>query len=125
MVITQHDVREIQLAKGAIHAAVEILLELTNTDPDDPDTFTDPDDPDTDGDGVPDGEEYYLLSNHLVTNPLDADTDDDGIVVGVEFALVVDPLDADTDGDGTLELDPKQRALNPVQPVYWKVKEWD
>jgi hypothetical protein len=31
----------------------------------------------------------------------------------------------DTDGDGTLELDPKQRALNPVQPVYWKVKEWD
>ena len=28
-------------------------------------------------------------------------------------------------GDGTLELDPKQRALNPVHPVYWKVKEWD
>lgn len=31
----------------------------------------------------------------------------------------------DTDGDGRLELDEKQRALNPVQPVYWKVKEWD
>ena len=31
----------------------------------------------------------------------------------------------DTDGDGTLELDPAQRALNPVQPVYWKVKEWN
>jgi hypothetical protein len=31
----------------------------------------------------------------------------------------------DTDGDGRLELDPAQRALNPVQPVYWKVKEWD
>ena len=31
----------------------------------------------------------------------------------------------DTDGDGKLELDPAQRALNPVQPVYWKVKEWD
>jgi len=31
----------------------------------------------------------------------------------------------DTDGDGRLELDESQRALNPVQPVYWKVKEWD
>lgn len=31
----------------------------------------------------------------------------------------------DTDGDGKLELDADQRALNPVQPVYWKVAEWD
>ena len=31
----------------------------------------------------------------------------------------------DTDGDGRLELDEDQRARNPVQPVYWKVKEWD
>lgn len=31
----------------------------------------------------------------------------------------------DTDGDGRLELDIDQRALNPVQPVYWKIKEWD
>ncbi len=31
----------------------------------------------------------------------------------------------DTDGDGRLELDESQQALNPVQPVYWKVKEWD
>ena len=30
----------------------------------------------------------------------------------------------DTDGDGKLELDPDQQALNPVQPVHWKVKEW-
>ena len=30
----------------------------------------------------------------------------------------------DTDGDGNLELDIDQRAMNPVQPVYWKVKEW-
>lgn len=30
----------------------------------------------------------------------------------------------DTDGDGQLELDATQRALNPVQPVYWKIKEW-
>ena len=31
----------------------------------------------------------------------------------------------DTNGDGRLELDEDQRARNPVQPVYWKVKEWD
>ena len=31
----------------------------------------------------------------------------------------------DTDGDGRLELDAAQQALNPVQPVYWKIKEWD
>ena len=31
----------------------------------------------------------------------------------------------DTDGDGRLELDASQQALNPVQPVYWKIKEWD
>jgi hypothetical protein len=30
----------------------------------------------------------------------------------------------DTDGDGKLELDVDQQALNPVQPVYWKIKEW-
>ena len=30
----------------------------------------------------------------------------------------------DTDGDGQLELDVDNQALNPVQPVYWKIKEW-
>ena len=30
----------------------------------------------------------------------------------------------DTDGDGRLELDMDKQALNPVQPVYWKIKEW-
>ena len=30
----------------------------------------------------------------------------------------------DTDGDGQLELDMDQQALNPVQPVHWKIKEW-
>ena len=30
----------------------------------------------------------------------------------------------DTDGDGQLELDPAQQAMNPVQPVYWKIMEW-
>jgi hypothetical protein len=31
----------------------------------------------------------------------------------------------DSDGDGILELDMDQRAMNPVQPVYWKVLEWE
>jgi len=31
----------------------------------------------------------------------------------------------DTDGDGKLELDVDKSALNPVQPVHWKIKEWD
>ena len=30
----------------------------------------------------------------------------------------------DEDGDGQLELTERGRRLNPVQPVYWKVKEW-
>jgi hypothetical protein len=30
----------------------------------------------------------------------------------------------DTDGDGKLELDIDKQAMNPVQPVYWKIKEW-
>lgn len=30
----------------------------------------------------------------------------------------------DTDGDGRLELDVDKQAMNPVQPVYWKIKEW-
>jgi hypothetical protein len=31
----------------------------------------------------------------------------------------------DSDGDGRLELDMDKQALNPVQPVYWKIKEWE
>ena len=30
----------------------------------------------------------------------------------------------DDDGDGQLELAERDRAANPVKPVYWKVKEW-
>ncbi len=30
----------------------------------------------------------------------------------------------DEDGDGQLELQPGDEALNPVRPVFWKVKEW-
>jgi len=37
VVITQHDVEEIQLAKGAIHAGVEILLEVAGTQPEEVD----------------------------------------------------------------------------------------
>ena len=31
----------------------------------------------------------------------------------------------DEDGDGQLELQPGDEALNPVRPVYWKIKEWE
>jgi len=30
----------------------------------------------------------------------------------------------DSDGDGRLELDISRGIPDPVQPVYWKVKEW-
>jgi len=30
----------------------------------------------------------------------------------------------DDDGDGRLELDTTRSPLDPVRPVYWKVKEW-
>ena len=30
----------------------------------------------------------------------------------------------DEDGDGQLELRESDRKLNPVRPVYWKIKEW-
>jgi hypothetical protein len=30
----------------------------------------------------------------------------------------------DENGDGDLELRESDRKMNPVQPVYWKLKEW-
>ena len=30
----------------------------------------------------------------------------------------------DEDGDGVLELQQGDEHMNPVRPVYWKVKEW-
>jgi len=30
----------------------------------------------------------------------------------------------DVDGDGQLELQKQDDALNPVQPILWKVKQW-
>lgn len=38
--------------------------------------------------------------------------------VGIPYYYV------DADGDGKLELDVDRTALDPVQPVYWKIKEW-
>ena len=38
--------------------------------------------------------------------------------VGVPYYLI------DSDGDGNLETAPN-KGLAPVQPVYWKIKEWD
>jgi len=38
--------------------------------------------------------------------------------VGVPYYLV------DTDGDGNLETSPS-KGLDPVKPVFWKIKEWD
>lgn len=31
----------------------------------------------------------------------------------------------DEDGDGQLEIQERDRAANPVRPVFWKIKEWD
>ena len=30
----------------------------------------------------------------------------------------------DNNGDGQLELQPGDEGLDPVQPVFWKIKEW-
>lgn len=49
---------------------------------------------------------------------------------GQVYMVKVTPKDGvpyyymDNDGDGLLELDVNSRIPDPVQPVYWKVKEW-
>lgn len=50
----------------------------------------------------------------------------DGRVYMVKITPVKGPAYyyLDEDGDGELELRESDRKLNPVQPVYWKVKEW-
>jgi MYXO-CTERM domain-containing protein len=59
---------------------------LSNFEEEDPFIGTDPYDPDTDGDGIPDGTEYFggnpadPASNP--TDPLDSDSDDDGLCDG-------------------------------------------
>jgi hypothetical protein len=49
---------------------------------------------------------------------------------GRVYMVKITPLEGlpyyylDEDGDGELELRESDRKLNPVQPIYWKVKEW-
>jgi hypothetical protein len=49
---------------------------------------------------------------------------------GQVYMVKVTPKDGvsyyyiDNDGDGRLELDMTRSVPDPVQPVYWKVKEW-
>ena len=69
---------------------------------------TNPNKVDTDGDGLPDGYEYFVLG----TDPLKADTDNNGIADGdedfdqdglsnlEEYKSGTDPRDRDTDNDG-------------------------
>lgn len=69
--------------------------------------------PDTDGDGLPDGYEYFTLA----TDPTKVDTDDNGISDAdedfdedglsnlEEYNLGTDPFSKDTDGDGLSDYD--------------------
>ena len=49
---------------------------------------------------------------------------------GVVYMVKITPVKGpayyylDEDGDGQLELRESDRAMNPVRPVYWKIKEW-
>ncbi|RLF16778.1 MAG: hypothetical protein DRN06_04845, partial [Thermoprotei archaeon] len=67
---------------------------------------TDPGEPDTDGDGLTDGEEYWLFGS----DPVDEDTDGDGIPDYYEAKVVMADwgLNAterpDTDGDGLIDI---------------------
>ncbi len=61
---------------------------------------TDPYNPDTDGDGLSDGEEFWIY----FTDPLNPDTDYDGLTDGAEAHVYgTDPLNPDTDGGGVYD----------------------
>jgi len=61
---------------------------------------TDPFNPDTDGDGLTDGEEYWIY----FTDPLNPDTDFDGLSDGEEVRRYgTDPLNPDTDFGGVFD----------------------
>jgi hypothetical protein len=100
--------------------------------------WTDPRNPDTDGDGMPDGWEYFYgfnptdpsdkwtdpdedgLPNFLEyvfgSNPRMFDTDGDGLSDGDEFFLYgTDPLNPDTDGDGLLDGLEVQLGTDPTK----------
>lgn len=84
------------------------VLELSASDPTDPDTdgdglndaeeiafLSDPTNPDTDGDGLND-----FLERTIGSDPRLVDTDGDGLTDLEEYSLGTDPRLADTDGDG-------------------------
>ena len=61
---------------------------------------TDPYNPDTDGDGLSDGEEFWIF----FTDPFNPDTDYDGLSDGEEVHRYgTDPLNPDTDGGGVFD----------------------
>ena len=77
-------------------------VELTGTNP------TDPDDPDSDDDGLLDGQEDANHNGGLdpgETDPNNPDTDSDGLLDGVEVNGLnpTNPLDPDSDDDGLLD----------------------
>ena len=75
---------------------------------------TDPYNPDTDGDGLTDGEEYWIY----FTDPLNPDTDFDGLRDGAEAHVYgTDPLNPDTDGGGVLDgHEVIEDATDPLDP---------
>ncbi|MFO0747195.1 MAG: Ig-like domain-containing protein [Myxococcota bacterium] len=73
-------------------------------------SFTDPNDPDTDNDGLDDGTEV-----DGPTDPLDADSDDDGISDGDEAHGTTDPTVCDSDADGLCD-GLESGVTDPVAP---------
>jgi hypothetical protein len=77
-------------------------------------TRSDPFNPDTDGDGLSDGDEFFITH----TDPLNPDTDGDGMPDGWEYRNGLNPLDSsdaplDPDHDGLTNLQEYQFNSNP------------
>ena len=76
---------------------------------------TDPDNSDTDGDGVSDGDEFYITK----TNPLSVDSDGDGLSDGDEEKLYHSNANAkDSDGDGLADND-------ELKTYHTDLNKWD
>lgn len=78
---------------------------------------TDPLDPDTDGDGLPDGWEYWYELDPRDPDGdegPDGDPDDDGLSNADEHTYGTDPKKADTDGDGLPDAWELQYGLDPL-----------
>ncbi|MAS55052.1 MAG: hypothetical protein CMJ44_10605 [Pimelobacter sp.] len=65
--------------------------------------------PDSDGDGIGDGDEYFLDMD-----PLLADTDSDGLLDNVELDFGSDPSLANPDGDSYTDAEEYELATNPL-----------